>query len=831
MDLDRTPLTGTIAGRYEIRREAGRGGMAVVYLAWDLRHDRPVALKVLRPEIGLLLGADRFLREIQIAAHLAHPHILGVIDSGLLEVEGGGSLPYYVMPFMEGQSLAERLAREPQLPADEALRIAAEVADALQYAHGSGVIHRDIKPANILLQEGHALVADFGIARMLAERSSTGTTAGVAIGTPNYMSPEQFLADLPVDGRSDVYSLGCVLYEMLSGEPPFTGSTPQAISARHQLERPRDLRVVRPDLPPAIQQAVGRALAKVPADRYTSATEFRDTLNRLRATSEAFGTAQTTRRVPWLAAATAVVAILVAMAVWQFRPTGGGGEAAAPTRIVVAYFQDLTGGGLQAVADEITESLTDRLQAIPDLAVTASAMVAPYRGAPPDSLRARFPADRLVTGTVGRSGDSTTVTARIVDPTSGRLLATKTFKAAPAPAVAGLVENLSAFIRETLWQHIQQAARRRQVTNDSTWQLVERARVLREEAEDAVVVRADREGFKALDRADSLLLAARRRDGKSVLVPLEIARTAERRAFLAEYIQQLDLVRNRNDLPDPAAAQTAALGVLDQVLREHPQDPEAHEFRGEIWLGLYRVTGTDSLLRAAIADLEQAKTLAPGRARSWSELSQAYQLAGRYPESQLAIEQGTKVDVFQVNRKDLLRGRFETALLLAEYPTADSACRAALSQWPDDQRFSDCELELWGRSRSDRGSGARALAMTDSLARIERNGLLTALRTLWAGAILARAGLGDSADRVAAQVLRTLAPSDMGSSLLIEVANLRLTRGDRDSALALIAVAVRINRLLVPYLRNAPWFKDGRTDPRFDAALAGISPREAAGRP
>ena len=265
MDPDRTPLTGTIAGRYEIRREAGRGGMAVVYLAWDLRHDRPVALKVLRPEIGRLLGADRFLREIQIAAHLAHPHVLGVIDSGVIEVEGGGSLPYYVMPFVQGQSLGVRLTETPPLGTGEAISIAAEVADALQYAHGCGVIHRDIKPANILLQEGHALVADFGIAKMLAEGAGSGSATGLAIGTPGYMSPEQFSVDQPVDGRSDVYSLGCVLREMLSGAPRSPGH--QALGAT---------------VSPALRQVIERALAPSPADRYPGAAELRDALNDLR---------------------------------------------------------------------------------------------------------------------------------------------------------------------------------------------------------------------------------------------------------------------------------------------------------------------------------------------------------------------------------------------------------------------------------------------------------------------------------------------------------------------------------------------------------------------
>ena len=219
-------LEGGLAGRYTLERELGHGGMATVFLAQDLRHDRRVALKVLRPEISASIGAERFLREIKMAAGLTHPHILPVFDSG----EAGGLL-FYVMPNMEGRSLRERLDRERQLPLEEALRITREVASALDYAHRHQVIHRDIKPENILLHEGSALVADFGIGKALSEGGSA-TQTGMTLGTPAYMSPEQASGESGIDGRSDLYSLGCVLYEALSGEPPFTGPTPQAIIAK-----------------------------------------------------------------------------------------------------------------------------------------------------------------------------------------------------------------------------------------------------------------------------------------------------------------------------------------------------------------------------------------------------------------------------------------------------------------------------------------------------------------------------------------------------------------------------------------------------------------------
>jgi serine/threonine-protein kinase len=264
-------LGSGLEGRYVVERELGQGGMAIVFLARDLRHGRKVALKVLRPEVSAAIGAERFLREIQMAAGLTHPHILPVYDSG----ESDGLL-FYVMPSMEGRSLRERLDKEKQLPLDEALRIAREVASALDYAHRHNVVHRDIKPENILLHEGAALVADFGIGKALGAEGST-TQTGLAVGTPAYMSPEQAGGDRDVDGRSDLYSLGCVLYEMLAGEPPFTGPTPQAVISKRFVSPIPKVRAVR-DIPAAVDEAVTRALARTPVDRFPTAAEFAEAL-------------------------------------------------------------------------------------------------------------------------------------------------------------------------------------------------------------------------------------------------------------------------------------------------------------------------------------------------------------------------------------------------------------------------------------------------------------------------------------------------------------------------------------------------------------------------
>src|SRR3954470_3210106 len=264
-------LAAALQGQYVVQRELGRGGMAVVYLAHDLRHDRPVALKVLHSELAQALGQERFLREIKLVARLQHPHILSVHDSG----ESTDRF-WFTMPYVEGESLRARLVRERQLPIDDAIRIARETADALDYAHRHGIIHRDIKPENILLTEEHALVADFGICHALApsESGERLTETGVVVGTPAYMSPEQAAGERSLDARTDIYSLAVVLYEMLAGEPPYTGPTAQAILARRVSEPAPSVLRLRPEVPDSIAGALRRALLTVPADRFSRAAEF-----------------------------------------------------------------------------------------------------------------------------------------------------------------------------------------------------------------------------------------------------------------------------------------------------------------------------------------------------------------------------------------------------------------------------------------------------------------------------------------------------------------------------------------------------------------------------
>ena len=269
-------LKTALADRYAIERELGAGGMATVYLAHDIEHDRRVAVKVLRPELAATIGSQRFLREIKITARLNHPHILPLLDSG----EADGFL-YYVMPNMEGETLRDLLNREGQLSIEDAIRTTSEVADALSHAHGHGIVHRDVKPENIFLSAGQAVIGDFGIARAItAAGGERLTQTGMAVGTAAYMSPEQASGESRIDGRSDVYALGCVVYEMLAGAPPFTGPSAQAIMARHSLDPVPSLRTVRSTVPEGLEQVILKALAKIPADRFASAVAFAEALTK-----------------------------------------------------------------------------------------------------------------------------------------------------------------------------------------------------------------------------------------------------------------------------------------------------------------------------------------------------------------------------------------------------------------------------------------------------------------------------------------------------------------------------------------------------------------------
>ena len=375
-------FTAALAGRYRIEREVGRGGMALVYLAHDLRHERPVAVKVLRPELAASVGADRFLREIKLAARLTHQNVLALYDSG----DADGFL-YYVMPFVEGESLRQKLGRERQLPIDEALRLTREIAEGLEYAHEQGIIHRDIKPENVLLSRGHAVIADFGVAKAVAKRGMSHlTSTGTSVGTPLYMSPEQAGGDPNVDHRSDIYSLGCMLYEMLAGEPPFTGPTVQAVIAKHALDPRPGVRTLRDTVPVAIEAAIRRAMAKAPADRFAAVREFAQALAAAPpAAPPAAPDARLTQRRTgtWRTAAVVAAIVLVIAIVWVSDfPRGGSGAGYSDTPAWSAW-----GGWMGEVPSVVAVLDSSIVVSIPDADSTVLFDGRRWRGIPiPDGV-------------------------------------------------------------------------------------------------------------------------------------------------------------------------------------------------------------------------------------------------------------------------------------------------------------------------------------------------------------------------------------------------------------------------------------------------------------
>lgn len=395
-----------LANQYRIERELGRGGFATVFLAHDLRHDRPVAVKVLHPDIAATLGSDRFKLEIRLAARLQHPHILGVHDSGETENQ-----LWFTMPFVEGESLRDRLTREHQLPVEDALRIATEAAGALDYAHRHGIVHRDIKPENILLSEDHAWVADFGIARAL--RANALTQTGLAVGTPAYMSPEQSGGSSAVDARTDIYALGCVLYEMLAGEPPFSGPTPQIIMARARTEQARPVRDTRPSVSPLLEAVVAKAMARVPADRFATAAEFAAALGQIAGgvRHAATGAWPSPVVAPWsrpivrrpLAVAVGVVLLIgVALAAY-FGWSRGERDSDRTARLAVLPFENLGAAEDDYFADGIADDLRGKLAALPGLQVIARASAIQYKSIStktPQQIARELDADYLLTGTV-----------------------------------------------------------------------------------------------------------------------------------------------------------------------------------------------------------------------------------------------------------------------------------------------------------------------------------------------------------------------------------------------------------------------------------------------
>ncbi|MFN0177413.1 MAG: protein kinase domain-containing protein [Gemmatimonadales bacterium] len=418
-----------------MEREVGQGGMATVYLAQDLKHDRKVALKILRPELTAAMGTDRFPREIHIIAQLQHPHILPLYDSG----EVGGFL-YYVMPFVEGESLRARLTRVGKLPINEAVRLLHEITDALAYAHSHGIVHRDIKPDNVMLSGRHAAVTDFGVAKAVSASAGNNlTTVGIAVGTPHYMAPEQAMAEANIDHRVDLYALGVMGYEMLTGQPAFDAATAQAILAAHVLEPPKDIRERRPEVPPILAEALLKCLAKNPADRWQSAEELLAQFELVAATPSGGVTPTTTRpyqgtqakpapssrRRMVLASVIGVVAIGGAVAGALFlRPSRHGIQ-----RVAVMPIEDISGKDAVFV-DAMQDALTNALSKIGTVGVASRSSMMVYKTTPKPTreIAKDLELDAVLEATVFRAGDQIRFNVQFSDPVTTRSLWSETYE-------------------------------------------------------------------------------------------------------------------------------------------------------------------------------------------------------------------------------------------------------------------------------------------------------------------------------------------------------------------------------------------------------------------
>jgi serine/threonine-protein kinase len=833
-------LRTALEGRYTVERLIGEGGMATVYLARDCRHDRPVAIKVLRPELAASLGADRFLREIKVAAHLQHPNILALYDSG----EAGGFL-YYVMPFVEGESLRARLDRETQLSLPDAIQLTCEVAEALQCAHQRGIIHRDIKPENILIQAGHALVADFGIARALSQAGADKLTeTGMAVGTPHYMSPEQGLGGNHLDGRSDEYSLACVLYEMLVGQPPFEGPNAMAILARHSMEGVPSLQVVRQSIPDELEDIIMRALEKTPADRFPTVAEFGDALLQadlgpaarrtspraikpIRRNTPRGTPAPRTR--PWprlLATGAAALAILGgtgwgARHYWHRAPMQSGAVTGDldPHRIAVLYFHDESNrDSARYLVDGLTEGLIRQLDQVQGIDVISRGGVEPYRGegVTRDSIARALKAGTLVTGDIEQLDGRIRVTTRLVDGSSGAEFARASFEQPTKNLLAvqdTLAGKVAGLIRERLGEEIRLREQRNRTRSVEAWALVQRAEQARKDAERLIAAR-DTTGAVAgrFEKADSLYARAHTADPKWTEPVVGRAAVALRRSRLGL---------------DGAAAKPwidKGLGFANQVLTLSAQDPDGLEIRGTLryWAWLLHLepdpVAAKQLLADAQSDLETAVKVRPSQASAWATLGHLYNNTKGETDAQLAARRAYEADAYLSNADQVINRLFLASYDLSQFGDAAHWCDEGARRFPSDVKFTKCQLWMM-TTRAREPDVPLAIRLADSipsLSTVDRREFDRREAQMALAMVLARAGLSDSAQHVA-QRARGGPDVDPTQTLAWEEIYVRILLGQKDEALTSLKRYLSANPETRSQLAEGTnwWFRDLEDDPRY----------------
>ncbi|HEV2749126.1 MAG TPA: serine/threonine-protein kinase [Gemmatimonadales bacterium] len=822
-------LRDALADRYAVERELGRGGMATVFLAEDRKHGRPVAIKVLHSELAAALGAERFLREIEIAARLQHPHILPLYDSG----SAAGFL-YYVMPYVEGESLRDRLNREKQLSLEDALRVATEVAGALAYAHSRGVVHRDIKPENIMLSGGSAVVADFGIARAVSAAGDGRhlTQTGTLIGTPAYMSPEQAGGSDEVDGRSDEYSLACVVYEMLVGAPPFTGPTAQAIIARHSLDMVSPPSIVRNTIPDAVEGAILRALSKVPADRYPTTALFAEALNTPSAATGAYRRATLERGIKrplstWrrLLPVAAVVVVLAGYLAFRAARTGRGatGGGLDPRHLAVLYFDDLSRDhSLGYIADGITEALIANLSQVQPLTVISRNGVAPYRGASvsADSIARALAVGTVVAGSVERVGELLHVTVRLVDGASGADFKRASFDQRAGDLLTVIRDSLSArvaeFLRERLGEEVRLRTEQMGTRNVAAWSLEERAEKNRKDAEAALEGEQAAVAFVDFHQADSLAGLAEAADDKWVDPIVLRGTVAYRRSRLAD---------------DPREAMgwiKTGLGHAERALHMAPADGRALELRGTLHYFQWTLRATpdpaaaQALLQSARQDLEAAVQADPSLASAYSTLSSLYYQVEDVAAAVLAARRAYEQDAYLSVARDVLYRLSVGSLDLEQFSQAERWCDEEMRRFPSDYRSGRCQLLLMTTPARDPDVGRawRLVALLDSTTPSAFRPYIGLEARMRVGGVIARAGLKDSARHVLARARAAITPAaDPGQELLALEAYQRTLLGDRDTAIALLQRYSAANPGHVRGKDISWWWRDLRDDPRFKALI------------
>ncbi len=654
-------LTSALPDRYAIERELGSGGAATVFLAQDLKHERRVAVKILHPDLAATLGADRFLREIKLTARLNHPHILPLLDSG--DADG---LLYYVTPFAEGESLRDRITRDKQLPIEDALRTAREVADALSYAHGHSVIHRDIKPENILLEGGHAVVADFGIARALGAAGGARLTAtGLAVGTPAYMSPEQAAGEQELDARSDVYSLGCVLYEMLAGAPPFVGPTPQAILARKAAESVPSLRVVRETVPAELEAVIEKALAKVPADRFATAREFADALARpgstAPATSPPARTARllrTSRRVALFGVAAVVVGGAILVLRPGREPSGPSSAVYERTAIAVLPFDNLSAGGPHAYfAGGLYDELQTQLSKVAALKVISRTSVRGYAAAtmPVRQIARELGVGSVVEGSVQVVGARLRVNVALVDAATGAHLWAERYDRTLEDAFAiqsDVAQRIVAAVGAALTAKERQGLVAAPTTHAEAYRLYLQGR----------------QYYARPGRPQQNLEIAQQLYERALVLDPGFALA---RAALSEVHGRMHWYRH-----DPSPARVARqLEEAEAALRLAPNLPQAH-----VAMGLAHYWGRRDYGRA-FEEFRVALEGLPNDAEVWSWIGYLHRRMGRWGEVLRAFEKATELDPRAANLFHNLGGT--TFAILHRYADAVRAFDHALSLAPD----------------------------------------------------------------------------------------------------------------------------------------------------